>query len=105
MKNILAISLFILMSLTVNAQYDTTKYKFYKPCPDCSDIWKTGKGGGLNSPQDNYTLRVNQMALNSKQHGSNFIRAVSGIVATVFIGTFTAILINKSNNFANNANH
>lgn len=101
MKKILIILLFVLFVLTVNAQVDSVKYKCYKPCPDCTEKWKTGKS---NSPLD-YNTRVNQSALETKKRGNNFVRTLGGIVATVFIGTFTAIVISKSNNLANNATY
>lgn len=102
MKRIFIITSFVLLGLVVNAQDSLAlKYKCYKPCPDCTEKWKTGKS---NSPLD-YNTRVNQTALQTKNKGNNFVRTLGGIVATVFIGTFTAIVISKSNNLANNANH
>lgn len=102
MKKILITFSLVLIGFTMNAQDSlvTNKYKCYKPCPDCSEKWKTGNG---SSPQS-YDLRTNQMALQTKNKTNNFVRTIGGIVATVFIGTFTAIVITKSNNLANNAN-
>lgn len=100
MKKILIISSLVLFGFTVNAQDSlVNKYKCYKPCPDCSEKWKTGNG---SSPQ-NYNTTVNNMALQTKSKTNNFVRNLGGIVATVFIGAITAVVITKSTNLTNNA--